>query len=193
MTSDFDPHKIPVITLGNYPASLLTTGSGVIQGYLKSKTKFFGEMTYPNSQVLLLPNSPFSKWYINDVAYIMEHPHEKDALPNYPVDLVKYTRSTKSDEHGFFRFTGVPDGDYYVWAYLEHEVDSRPTRERTQLAMGADGTMVSVPTFREGLKIRSDSVIIAAGASVDTAGGYAGDEIKAFEVFGEYTCCSAEI
>lgn len=192
MTADFDPHKIPTITLGSYPPSL-KPGNGIIEGYLKAKTKSFGELTYANQEVLLLPNSSFSRWYINDVAYMIENPNAKDALSNYPNDLVKYTRSVRSDTNGFFRFNGLPDGKYYVWTYLEHEVDSHPTRERTQLAMGANGEMVSVPTFRKGLRIRSDDVVIAGDANVDTADGYPGVRIDSFVVVGEYTCCSAEI
>ena len=192
MTSDFDPHKIPVITLGSYPPSL-KPGNGFIEGYLKAKTRTFGEIVYPNEDVLLLPNSEFSKWYINDVAYMIENPHAKNALANYPTDLVKYTRTVKTDENGYFRFTDLPDGEYFVWTYVEHEVDSHPTRERSQLAIGADGDMVSVPTFRKGLKIRSDDVVIAASATVDNAGGYPGDKITSFVVVGEFTCCSAEL
>ena len=192
MDKDFDPHTIPVITLGSYPF-ILKPGTGFVQGYLRAKTKLFGEVTYPNEEVLLMPNSPFSIWYIQDVAYMIENPHAKDALANYPTDLVKYTKTVKSDENGFFEFTGLPDGKYYIWTYLEHEVDSNPIRQRSQLAMGPDGEMVSVPTFREGLKIRSDDVVIAGDATIDSKAGIAGQQINGFNVVGEYTCCSAEL
>jgi len=190
--SDFDPHHIPEIAWGSYTPSL-RPGSGIIQGYLKAKTRLFGQVTYPGQDVVLLPDSKFSYWYIEDVAYMVENPYAKDALQNYPTDLIKYTRHVQSDSNGFFRFTGLPDGRYIVWTYLEHEDDSHPTRERTQLAIGADGSMVSVPTFRKGLKIRSDSVVIVSGATVNTAGGSLGSQIEGFTVVGEFTCCSAEI
>jgi hypothetical protein len=189
---DFDPHHYPPIAWGNYPSSLLGTGSGFIEGYLKAKTQLFGEVTYPNEEVLLVPNSQFEAWYIKDVAYMVEHPYAKNALQNYPTDLVKYTRTTKSDANGYFRFSGLPDGNYIIWAAVEHEEDSHPTRERTQLAMGADGSMVTVPTYREGLKIRSDAVVIGAEGFIHTPDA-PGSKVNDFTVVGEFTCCSAEI
>jgi len=189
---DFDPHHIPVIALGSYPPSL-KAGTGIIEGYLKAKTQFFGELTYPNEDVLLLPNTEFSYWYIEDVAYMVENPYAKDALQNYPIDLVKYTRHINTDSNGFFRFSGLPNGSYIVWTAAEHEEDSEPTRERVQLAMGADGSMVSVPTFRKGLKIHSDSVVIAATANVGIGSSSSVQQIDKFDVVGEFTCCSAQI
>ena len=149
------------------------------------KTKTFGEVVYPNTDILLMPNNDFSAWYIKDTAYMIENPHAKDALPNYPYDLVKYTRTVKTDENGFFKFTGLPDGEYVAWAYLEHAEDEHPTRERSQLAMGADGSMVSIPTFRKGLKIRSDDVVVETAATVNSAGGFPGGEITGFTLLGD--------
>jgi len=189
---DFDPQHYPPIAWGSYPPALLGTGTGFIEGYLKVKTRLFGLVTYPNQEVLLVPNSKFEYWYIEDVAYMVENPYAKDALQNYPTDLVKYTRTTKSDANGYFRFSGLPDGNYIIWTYLEHEEDSHPTRARTQLAMGADGSMVTVPTYREGLKIRSDAVVIGAEGTVHTHDS-PGEEVNDFTVVGEFTCCSAEI
>ena len=47
---------------------------------------------------------------------MIKNPHAKDALPNYPYYLVKYTRTAKTDGNGYFKFTGLPNGNYVVWA-----------------------------------------------------------------------------
>ena len=59
--------------------------------------------------------------------------------------------------------------------------------------MGADGSMVTIPTSHRGLKIRSDDIVIGSGATVNVAGGLPGSEITGFVVVREYLCCSAEI
>jgi hypothetical protein len=188
----FDPTSYPKVDLDFY-APYARSGHGVISGVLTAKTKLFGSIVFPNRPVSLTPASTFDDWYIKDTAYQLEHPDHKDVMPGFPVQLQPYVRRTVTDSDGKFTFSNLPDGSYFLDAFVMHEEDSHPVRERTEMAMGPDGEMVGVPVQKEGLRIRSDDVVIAARADVDGAHGYPTVLIQWFSVVGEYTCCKAEL
>lgn len=183
---------VPVIYQSEY-LPYLKKGNGVIQGHLAAKTQLFGLTRFPNAELMLVPATTFTEWYIRDSAYMMNHPHAKDAIHNYPTDLVKYTRVTKTDDDGYFRFSGLPDGKYYVWNVVEREDDEHAIREHTQLAMGPDGQMLSIPVHREGLKVKDDLLVIVGDGQVDQNAKNFGNSIGEFVVVGETTCCSAQL
>lgn len=188
----FDPATLPIIYDGDYPP-YLQTGTGEVSGYLRVQTKLFGTVTYAKTHVFLMPATNFTSWYILNEGYQLEHPGAKDLAPRYPESLRQYSRATTTDENGFFRFSGLPDGKYYINAWVQREVDDQPVRHRTVMAMGPDGDMVSVPVERAGLRIRADDAFVAVSLTIDAAHGAASVVPIAFDVVGEYTCCKAEI
>jgi hypothetical protein len=190
----FDPYHVPGVYWPGL-APYLKPGSGKIEGRLVARTQLFGEVAFPNTRVDLLPSKEITEWILRSSAYNLEHDDYKkhDPMPTFPSQLGPYEKTTMTDDHGYFRFSNLPDGDYYVYS-TPRRVDFRhPTRYTTEEQIAADGESVTILEKTEGLKELSDIVVIAASATVDTKENKGSDLVDRFDVLGESTCCKAEI
>jgi hypothetical protein len=176
-------------------APYLKSGTGIIEGRLSAKTKLFGETAFPKTRVDLLPAQMITWWILRSSGYSLEHDdyQKHNPMPIFPNQLGPYEKTTMTDESGYFRFTNLPDGDYYVYA-TPRRVDFRhPTRYTTEGRIADNGESVTTLEKTEGLKELSDIVVIASSATVDARDNKGLDTIERFDVMGESTCCKAEI
>ncbi len=159
------------------------------------KTKLFGEIAFPNERVDLLPATSLSEWILRSSGYNLDHPdyEKRDPLPHFPGQLARYGKWTKTDDTGHFQFTNLPDGKYFVYA-TPRRVDFRhPTRYTTEEQTAANGDSVTTLQKSDGLKELSDTIVIAASATVDNKDNLPVSTVTSFSVLGEYTCCKAEL
>jgi hypothetical protein len=190
---DFNPRDVPHFHYPQY-VGYDGVGTGEIWGKLEVKTQLFGVRAFPNNKVYLIPNTAFSGWYLEDVAYSIEHVDDDNALINYPPDLYKYTRETTTDSNGMYYFKNLPDGSYIVDAGIDTNEDSQPERERsTIIGYDINGDMVAGIERYRGYKIRADTLLVAAVGKVDSAHNLGFDQITGYEIMGEATCCKHEI
>ena len=188
----YDPMHPPPLSLYHIE-DYGKSGSGIISGQLTAVTKKFGKLVYPNAKIYLIPANNFTYYYINDMAYGVQFPNNKRFLTGYPIQISKYTRETLSDSEGNFEFSNLPDGDYYLDAYVQYERDSHPEKTRTTFGVGPDGETVYGTERHEGLKIDSDDAVVWASATVDATGGKPHYYIYSFDVMGEFLCCRGSI
>jgi len=188
----YDPMHPPPLSLYHIE-DYGKSGSGIISGQLTAITKKFGQLVYPNAKIYLIPANNFTYYYINDIAYSMQYPNAKQYLTGYPMQIAKYTRATVTDSEGNFEFTNLPDGDYYLDAYVQYERDSHPEKTRTTFGVGPDGETIYGTERHAGLKIDSDDVVVWASATVDSTAGKPHYYIYSFDVMGEFLCCRGSI
>jgi hypothetical protein len=190
----FDPYHVPGVYWPGL-APYLKSGNGTIEGRLAAKTKLFGETAFPNTPVYLLPAQMITWWILRSTGYNLEHDDYKkrDPLPQFPEQLLPYEKSTKTDETGYFRFTNLPDGEYYVYSNPRRVDFRHPTRYTTEGQIADNGDTVTTLEKTEGLKELSDIVVIVASATIDAKDSRPISQIIGFDIFGESTCCKAEI
>jgi hypothetical protein len=167
----------------------------MIKGRFVAQTKLFGETTFPKTLVDLLPATMLSWWMIKSAGYSLEHDDYKkrDPLPHFPTQLVPYERRTFTDDEGYFQFTNLPDGKYYVFGTARRIDFRHPTRYTTEEQIASNGDSVTTLEKSEGLKELSDLVTIVSTATVDAKDDRPAWTVTSFDVFGESTCCKAEI
>jgi hypothetical protein len=190
----FDPFHVPGVYWPEL-APYLKTGSGEIEGRFTAKTKLFGEIGFPNTRVDLLPAVPISEWIIRSTGYNLEHDDYKkrDPMPDFPNQLTPYEKWTITDGNGYFKFSNLPDGSYFVFGTARRTDLRHPSRYTTDEQTAANGDTVTTLEKTEGLKELSDLVTIAASATVDSKNDHSLWTVARFDVMGEYTCCKAEI
>lgn len=190
----FDPYHAPGIYWPEW-TPYLKSGTGTIEGYLTAKTQLFGVTAFPNTPVHLLPATMLSWWILRSSGYNLEHDdyEKRDPMPHFPGQLAPYAKTATTDDNGYFKFANLPDGKYYVYA-TPRRVDLRhPKRYATQEQTAMNGDTVTTLQQSQGLKELSDTVVIVSSATIDAKGSQANWAVDRFDVFGEYTCCKAEI
>lgn len=190
----FDPFHVPGVYWQGL-APYLNSGNGTIEGRFAAKTKMFGETAFPNTRVNLVPAQMITWWIIKSTGYNLEHDDyaKHDPMPHFPSQLNPYERWTMTDANGYFRFTNLPDGKYYVFGTPERINYRHPTRYTTQEQVATNGDTVTMIEKSEGLKELSDIVTIAASVTVDNHAVPPSWTVTSFDVFGESTCCKAEL
>ncbi len=190
----FDPFHVPGIYWPEW-APYLQSGKGVIEGRFVAKKKLFGEVAFPNTLVDLLPSTALSEWIVRSSGYALEHDDypKRDPMPHFPAQLNPYERRTMTDDNGYFTFTNLPSGKYYVFGTARHVEIRRPSRYTTEEQTASNGDSVTTLQKTEGLRELSDLITIAASASIDSNADPGKTVIDSFDVMGESTCCKAEI
>jgi hypothetical protein len=190
----FDPYHVPGINITTL-APYSRAGNGIIEGRLVAKTQLFGEVAFPKTRVDLLPATMLTWWILRSAGYSIEHDDYKDhdPLPSFPSELVAYRKSTFTDAAGYFRFSDLPDGRYYISGQGLHETFEQPNRYTTEERTAANGDSVTTLEKSKGFKERSDLVVLAASATIDGKDHSPSWTVTGFDIFGESTCCKAEI
>lgn len=119
---------IPVLSEFDSVGWFESKGKGTIKGNAKFKSKS-GEVRFGGTfGIELMPTSAYTverltKIYNNSESGFV---HVLDGVPRFIPDPLGYhkTRKTTCDENGDFEFNNLPDGTYYVIAFMIWDVES---------------------------------------------------------------------
>jgi hypothetical protein len=156
----------PAIPAADSLAPYLRDGQGQISGTLIASTRLFGRIVCENAPVYLIPETPFTRWYVLQMADDLSHKIQTSR--HYPAAPQRFTHVVRTSKDGRFVFTNLPPRKYLVNASVSREESATPIIKRHRMGYDLNGDPVSVPVSTTGLPIKSEADVLAASAELSS-------------------------